>query len=242
MLPKTRQKAWIRGLPGLDKKGGFPLEALPISSPMPDKRSLSVTLYGSGELISNLQSLSKQRTKLPKFSLTVRTDPVKELDDQLQMTDAVIDSVLPLEDTNDQTVAVQLNILFSSISAKMGLAQNPGPPVNCPSIQPTGMNMGWIFRMPAEGAKSRILMEIADFSLPHYNRRLTVTLGEPSNEIKGVLQRSVPMQELILVLPDATTQHYVEFKLWNPEITIWADEKQIAFESDVIVCLTGQET
>jgi hypothetical protein len=238
MLPKTRQKAWIRGLPGLDKKGGIPLEAIPFSSPTPDMRSFSVTLYGSSELISNLQLLSKQRTKLPRFSITVRTDAVKELDNQLQMTDAVIDSIMPSEDK----AAVVVNILFTSISAKMGLMQNPGPPVNCPSIQPTGVNAGWIFGLPQEGIQNGKAVEVVDFTPPQYNRRLMVTLGKPSREIQDWLQRSVPVQELILVLPDRSTRRYVEFKLWNPEATLLEEERQIAFESNLVICLIGSET
>ena len=238
MLPKTPQQAWIRGLPGLDKEGGIALETLPFPSPAPDNRSVSVTLYGSSELISNLQSLSKQGTKLPQLSLTVRTDAIKQMDNQLQMTDAVITSVIPLEGA----AGIQVNILFNSISAKMGLAQNPGPPADCPPIQSSGANVGWIFGLPDQGAKNGIPIEIADFTPPHYNRPLTVTLGKPSSEIKDLLQRSVPVQDLILVLPDRSTRRHVEFKLWNPKPTLLEEERRIAFESNMVICLTGQDT
>jgi hypothetical protein len=239
MLPKIRQQAWIRDLPGLDKEGGIPLETLPISTPKSDERSLSVTLYGSSKLISNLESLSKQRTKIPKLSLVVRTDAAKELDYEFLMTDAVIASVFPVKDlVRAQTV----NIFFNSISMKLALTGNPGPPVNCPHIQLAGVNMGWIFGLPQEDIKSGKPVEIVDFTPPHYNRRLIVTLGKPSSEIEELTQKSAPTQELILVLPDRSRQRYVEFKLWDAKVTLLEDERHILFESDVIVCLTGQET
>jgi hypothetical protein len=238
MFPKSRQQAWISGPPGKVTEGGIPLEVLPVFMPKPDTHSLSVTIYGSSELVSALQSLAIQRTKLPTFSLVVRTDPVKETDNQYLMTDAVIDSVLPnknLPETHD------VNIIFNSISAKMGIQLNPGPPINCPPVQPTGVNTGWIFGLPHEDIRSGKPVEIVDFTPPHYNRRLTVTLGKPSSELQALVQKSIPSQELILVLPDHGTQRYVEFKLWDAKATILADEKQVAFESNMIECLTGEE-
>lgn len=239
MLPKIRQQAWIRCLPGLDKEGGIPLETLPIATPMADERSLSVMLYGSSELVSNLQSLSKQQTTLPTLSLVVRTDAAKELDYEFLMTDAVIASVLPIKDLAG---AQAVNIFFNSISMKLALTGNPGPPVNCPPIQLIGMNTGWIFGLPNEEIKSGKPVEVVDFTPPHFNRRLTVTFGEPSSEIQNQIRNPGLKRELVLVLPDRVTQRYVEFKLWNAEINLLEDERQIAFESDMIVCLTGYET
>lgn len=237
MLPKTRQQAWIGGLPGLDKPGGIPFEALPFSSPKPDARSLSLTIFASKDLVSQLQSLSENRTKVPKLSLVVRTDAVKEPDYEFLMTDAVIASVFPVKDL---VGAQMVNIFFNSISMKLALTGNPGPPASCPPVQPTGVNMGWIFGLPQEDIKSGKTIEIVDFTPPHYNRRLTVTLGKPSSEITNLIQNPLPMQELILVLPDHSTQRYVEFKLWNVSATLLEDERHVAFESDMIKCLTGE--
>lgn len=236
MLPKSRQQAWIRGLPGFDKEGGIALEVLPFSAPTPGKHSLSVTLYGSSELVSDLASLSKQRTKFPKFSLTVRTDAKKELDNQFQMKDAVIDSIVPAKDLAGAQV---MTVLFGSVSIKMALTANPGPPPNCPPVWPTGVNTGWIFGLPHEDTSGGTPIEISDFIPPHYNRRLIVTLGKPSSEIHELTHTPTPFQELILVLPNRVSQGYVEFKLWDVKTTTEVDEKVVNFESDMIECLTG---
>ena len=235
MLLTSCQQAWIRGLPGLDQEGGISCNTLPVPLPTPDKRSLKVTLYGSSELISSLLLLSKKRTKLSQLSITIRTDAAKELDDQIQLTGVVVDSVTPLADKT----AVQVSLLFNGIYARMGVTLNPGPPFNCPPVQPTGVNRGWIFGLPYEDLKSGKPVDILDFIPPHDNRRLMVSLGTPPFEIEDLVQNPTSVQELILVLPDRISQRYVEFKVWNPKVTMMDDLRKIAFDSNRIVCLTG---
>lgn len=261
MIPKLSQQSWIHGLPGYDIPGGVSVEAVDFTPPKLEPRSflptflgrflrllridlgqrlgtprLSVTIVAAPELSASLRKLSASKAVIPRLSLVVRTDPEKELDTEYQMASATIASILPAIEVPE---ALSLNFLCSSITARMGVNLNPGPPPGAPEIHSTSTNKGWIFEHRGAARQRALPVDVEDFVPPNYNGRLVVHFAAPSPEIQRLVRTHSLVPELVLVLPDRANQRYVEFKLWNARASMGGEAWQIAFESNAIEHLTG---
>jgi hypothetical protein len=226
---KSGQQAWLKGLP--HHKADVRLRVQSATSPKPHTSFITVNIIGDHALLRELRALSRARTVLPALSLVVRTDAARELDNAYQMTSALIEEIKAVKGLPGLTT---VNISFNKISMRTALTGNPGPPDDAPPVRAQGPNTGWMFR-----AGTAIPLQVLDFTAPHFDGRVRITLGEPSSEIQSLKDEAVAPPELILVLPDRAQQHYVELKLREPGIRLQENGRQAVFEADWIEILTG---
>jgi hypothetical protein len=238
MTQPTRQPAWIHGLPGAAEQEGVPVEVLDFTRPQHTTRELRATVEATADVTAKLRDLAMTRRTVPRLSVVVRTDAKSELDDAYRLTDAQIVSVNP---RGGMPRAVDVIILFNKIELVAGVKLNPGPPPDAPEVGGSGPHSGWIHRSAKAAAAEGIQVEVVDFTPPCFNGRLAVTFGAPSLEVQRLLQARKPLRELIFVLPDRARGRYVEFKLGEARATTLpgVHEQRVAFDSDVIECLTG---
>lgn len=226
---KSDQQAWLKGLP--HHRADVRLRVQSTTAPKPHTSFITVNIMGDDALLGELRALSKARTVLPALSLVVRTDAAKELDNEYQMTSTLIEEIKPVKGLPGLTT---VNISYNRITTRMGVSLNPGPPDDAPAVRAHGPNTGWMFR-----AGTATPLEVLDFTAPHFDGRVRITLGDPSCEIQSLKDEAVAPAELILVLPDRAQQHYVELKLREPGIRLEEAGRQVVFEADWIEILTG---
>lgn len=228
MTTQASQQAWIHGLPGETRPGGTPIEVLNFNPPWPDSRQLSLALRANLSLVNKLRQLSSTRTRLGKLTVVIRKAPGSQQDTVYNLTDAGIGSVgLPVGSQGGYPV----NIYCSKLQMVAGIRMNPGPPPDAPPVLATGMNKGWIHGL--HDSAQGMPVDVIAFTPPSDSGHLAVTFGNA--ELSSLLKPREPFQQLILVLPDRARKRYVEFKLWDANVS-FAHERRVVFESDIIEC------
>lgn len=260
MFPKPYQQGWIHGLPGYEVPGGVPVEVVQFTPPKPGKENwfralysellrflgfrlrmplsateLNFTILATPEVRAGLRKLADENTTIPQMSFVVRTDEAEEKDDEYQMGGATIESLLPVE---DPVGSVSVTVFFESITSRLRMTSNPGPPCDAPEIQPTGMNTGWVYTKRSNDPEKGLPLDVVDFVAPNYDGRLLVELGEPSAVIEKLARSRACKPELILLLPERAGRRYAEFKLRDVRL-VKMGEGKVAFESNYIEWLTG---
>jgi hypothetical protein len=235
MSGQSHQQAWIYGLPGFEKQGGIPVDLVDFCPPKPGDHEMTFTLFADGRIKPTLRWQSVSWTKIPKFSLVVRTDIWKECHDEYQLANAEIISVRSYRELADSETIV---VGFERASVRTALTGNPGPPAGAPQVRDTGRGTGWIYGT-FPGWEEGIPFSVLDFIPPYFNGLLALHCeGVPpeiSREARGRSKRS----ELTLVLPDAVKRQYVEYKLWGVKSFRLTEGGYLLLQSDWIECLTG---